>query len=51
MIIKYFKTSAKTGEGVSDAFIEMAGKMASTYEEEKNGVQMSIIPNERPVSK
>jgi hypothetical protein len=27
--IRYFKTSALTGEGVEDAFLELAGKLAS----------------------
>jgi hypothetical protein len=29
MYIKYCKTSALTGEGVDEAFLEMAGKLAS----------------------
>lgn len=32
--ISYFRTSAKTGEGVADAFLELAGKMASSCEDE-----------------
>ena len=44
-MIRYFKTSALTGEGIEDAFLEMAGKLASQCEDDCGGVQMSIIPN------
>jgi hypothetical protein len=45
--VDYFEVSAKTGDGLNDAFLDLAHKMVAQSEQDNNNYMMSFLPGER----